>query len=193
MNADTLQRVAFQQSVDTTDEANACLRAAFELLGQPDTMLDLGCGDGHMCRLASALGVYSIGVDLYVEPEDNGELFLECRDLTVKWHRPPCVNLTLCLEVGEHLPAEAAGDLAQLCAMSLQPGGHLLFSAATPGQGGSGHINEQPHTYWRTRLVSKGLKFDAERTKHLSARWSEVAPGAWWYGKNVNVFTKEEQ
>jgi hypothetical protein len=52
---------------------------------------------------------------------------------------PKTFDLTLCLEVGEHLPQNAANILIEsLCALSEV----IVFSAAIPGQGGQRHINE---------------------------------------------------
>jgi len=49
------------------------------------------------------------------------------------------------LEVGEHLPSEAAeGFVGSITSLSSV----VLFSAAIPSQGGTGHVNEQWPDYW---------------------------------------------
>jgi hypothetical protein len=54
-------------------------------------------------------------------------------------------DLAISLEVAEHLPAHAAdGFVHLLCSLS----NVVLFSAATPLQGGTEHLNEQWPEYW---------------------------------------------
>jgi hypothetical protein len=49
------------------------------------------------------------------------------------------------LECAEHLPAHRAAPLVEWLTKSAPI---VVFSAAIPGQGGKGHINEQPPDYW---------------------------------------------
>ncbi|HUC38088.1 MAG TPA: hypothetical protein VMR97_13320 [Acidimicrobiales bacterium] len=60
-------------------------------------------------------------------------------------------DLALCFEIAEHLPASRAesfvADLSRLAPI-------VAFSAAIPGQGGTGHLNEQWPEYWE-RLFSR--------------------------------------
>jgi hypothetical protein len=62
-------------------------------------------------------------------------------------------DLVLCIEVAEHLPARRADSfVADLCRL----GPVVVFSAAVPGQGGYGHVNEQWPAYWFTPFESAG-------------------------------------
>ena len=64
-------------------------------------------------------------------------------------------DLALSLEVLEHLDREAGDRLVgALC--DLAP--NVLFSAAVPGQGGHGHLNEQWPDYWVERFRSPRLR-----------------------------------
>jgi hypothetical protein len=54
-------------------------------------------------------------------------------------------DVALCLEVAEHLPGPLGLPLVNsLCALAPI----VVFSAAIPGQGGHGHVNEQWPGYW---------------------------------------------
>jgi 2-polyprenyl-3-methyl-5-hydroxy-6-metoxy-1,4-benzoquinol methylase len=64
-------------------------------------------------------------------------------------------DLAVCLEVAEHLPESAAADLVRMLT-TLAP--IVLFSAAVPGQGGIGHINEQWPQYWKQRFEEHGFE-----------------------------------
>ncbi len=68
------------------------------------------------------------------------------------------IDLGICLEVLEHLQPETANDLFSVMCEKSQV---ILFSAAVPGQGGTGHINERPKEYWVQRFRDRDfLIFD---------------------------------
>lgn len=192
------QVLACRQSAATALDSAACLLAAFRRIGVPASMLDVGCGGGHLVRIASALGTArAIGLDIALEQRvterhaPGAYLHLIPTDL----RRPvpglaATHDLVLCLEVAEHLPPESAEMLCDTLAGGVATGGTLLFSAATPGQGGAGHLNERPHGYWRGLLTARGLVEDGALTADLRRRWSELAPQAWWYGRNVMAFRR---
>lgn len=185
------QRTAFEQSRETALDSAACLIAAFRVLGVPKGILDVGCGEGHLVRVAAALGATpAIGCDLHVDRDwgDGWHVFPFNLELPLVAESRPMV---LCLEVAEHLPPESADALCDTLAKVT--GETLLFSAATPGQGGSGHLNEQPHDYWRRKLEDRGLQWDVALTDTLRTDWSKVAPRAWWYGQNIQVFRQTDK
>lgn len=195
MSTTAAQRVAFEQSRATALDSTACLIATFRLLGVPDSMLDVGCGGGHLVRIAGALGAErSIGLDVSLDRRVSERFSREVVQLIPTDLRQPVpglartYDLTLCLEVAEHLPPESAGAICDTLAKATA--GTLLFSAATPGQGGSGHLNEQPHEYWRAKLEASGLRFDPETTETLRRAWNEAVTSAWWYPKNLMVFRR---
>jgi len=180
--------VAYEQSRATAGQGNRCLLEAFARFGVPTSLADLGCGPGHMVELAVAMGVVAYGID--IEIEKRSPHYIRQGDLTKPIEDPQATEMVLCLEVGEHLPASAAPTLCDNIARALAPNGLLLFSAATPGQGGSGHLNEQPTPYWSKLLRDRGLVEVIPSTVALRRSWSEVAPAAWWYGQNVMVFRR---
>lgn len=76
-------------------------------------------------------------------------------------------DLAICVEYAEHLPeARAAsfiGDLTKLAPV-------IAFSAAIPGQGGVGHVNEQWPTYWEAHFAAVGYRMvDALRRRLWTA------------------------
>ncbi|PWT74385.1 MAG: hypothetical protein C5B60_06765 [Chloroflexi bacterium] len=56
-------------------------------------------------------------------------------------------DLAMSLEVAEHLKPESASLFIDALT---QASDVVLFGAAVKGQGGTGHINEQPQSYWGT-------------------------------------------
>jgi SAM-dependent methyltransferase len=151
----------------------------------PKSVLDVGCGRGVW--LAAWLrypGVVVTGLDGdYV---DRKSLLIPPERFTATDIAQPVdlgqrFDLVECLEVAEHIPRERADVLIDTL---VRHGDLILFSAATPGQGGEFHVNEQPHDYWREKFSRRGYStYDAIRP--LVAGTSEIEP---WYRYNAFVF-----
>jgi SAM-dependent methyltransferase len=166
------------------DESHASARAVIpRLLGLTGarSVVDIGCGTGAWSRACRDLGVPEVvGVDgAYVPAEHRGHVteFIE-RDLAEPLNLGRSFALALCLEVAEHLPPERApGLVADLTALAPV----VLFSAAVPGQGGTGHVNEQWSEYWVALFDAQGWSCrDAIRP------WVRAnADVAWWYRQNL--------
>jgi hypothetical protein len=90
-------------------------------------------------------------------------------------------DLVVCLEVGEHLPEEAAGTLVESL---VRHGDTVLFSAAVPGQAGKGHINCQPHGYWHGLFDGHGYAM-SDTVRPLISRDGRVSP---WYRDNIFLY-----
>jgi hypothetical protein len=90
------------------------------------------------------------------------------------------------LEVAEHLtPQRSDSFVADLCKAS----DVVLFSAATPGQDGHGHQNEQWPSYWAERFIRLGyIFFDVIRPIVKSDQTIEM-----WYRTNVILYARPEQ
>jgi hypothetical protein len=94
-------------------------------------------------------------------------------------------DVALCLEVGEHLPEERAPALVEaLCSLS----DRVLFSAAIPGQGGEGHVNEKWPDWWGSIFAGHGLYVDESFRMGL---WNEpkIEP---YYRQNLLLFERRE-
>jgi SAM-dependent methyltransferase len=115
----------------------------------PASVVDVGCGLGHWLAAFRSRGVTDVlGLDGTYVPVDR--LAIPPSDfMAVDLHRPPALqrrfDMALCLEVGEHLPAESA---ASLVGFLVAASDIVVFSAAVPGQGGQHHVNEQWQSYW---------------------------------------------
>lgn len=178
------QRLSWELADATADESRRCMLAALAYLGIPERLTDVGCGPGHWCEVAHRLGAVVNGYDLTVVTGRPWRSIMS--DLTKPQELAPA-DMVLCLEVAEHLPKSAANTLCDSVAAAVEPGGRLLWSAAIPGQGGAGHLNEQPPEYWVAKLESRCLDVCVSETKTLRSVWSEIAPNAWWYGRNIVV------
>ena len=95
-------------------------------------------------------------------------------DLTKNLKLNKTFDLAMSLEVAEHLPSDQAEIFVETLT-KLAP--VILFSAAIPGQGGMGHINEQWPDYWVNLFIKKGYQpIDYIRRKICNNDRVQ-----WWY------------
>lgn len=154
------------------------------ILGRINSVCDFGCAGGAWLSIWRANGAEICGIDGdYV---DRKGLMIPVMDFhPLDLARPIRLerrfDLVQCLEVAEHLPEGSARTLVSSLAAHSD---RVLFSAAPPGQGGLGHLNEQPYQYWRMLFSDLGFSmFDCVRPKIATHR--QVMP---WYRYNTFVF-----
>jgi SAM-dependent methyltransferase len=162
-------------------------RAAFGAIfngSRPRSLLDVGCGTGTWLKVAQEFGVTDIlGVDGVPLPPESflvAPAFFSRQDLTRSWNLGRRFDVTLCLEVAEHLDEACAPALIDALTAHSE---HIVFSAACPGQTGQHHINCQWPAYWQKIFNERGYVCSDE------ARWKlwlddRIEP---WYRQNVFV------
>jgi SAM-dependent methyltransferase len=179
----------FYEGIGPGSEASArrILPVVLDLVGARSAV-DVGCGDGSWLQVLRELGVHEVvGVDgpwaldklkidrsSFVPLDLSSPLGLERR-----------FDLALSLEVAEHLPAAVAPRFVQQLT-ELAP--VVLFSAAVPGQGGTGHVNEQWPDFWAQCFAEHGYRLvDVLRGRF----WDDptIEP---WYAQNAFLFASEE-
>ena len=145
------------------------------------SVVDVGCGSGAWSRACREVGVPEVvGVDSASVPDrfrEHHTEFIE-HDLAEPLRLERQFGLAICVEVAEHVPPERApGLVADLTVLAPV----VLFSAAVPGQGGTGHLNEQWSEYWVALFEAEGWACrDAIRP------WVRANPDvAWWYRQNL--------
>lgn len=154
---------------------------------QPASVVDVGCGTGDWLSVFSRLGApHVVGYDASWVPDSSLVIPRSSfRRIELGVELPPVerFELALCLEVAEHLPEAAADRLvARLCQCS----DVILWSAAIPGQGGHGHINEKYQSYWIEQFDHAGLR-GHDLIRPFIWRDERVP---WWYRQNLLVFCR---
>ena len=158
-------------------------------LSHPRSVVDVGCGVGTWLTVFQECGIDDFrGIDgEYVTEllEIPHERFL-ARDLRRQFRIDRQFDLVVSLEVAEHLPSECAKCFVDSLAAL---GSVVLFSAAIPFQGGTGHLNEQWPDYWASLFARKGyMVIDAIRPKI----W-EQPEVEWWYAQNALMFARRDR
>lgn len=152
---------------------------------EPETVIDVGCGEGwwakaferpdgvgHVCGVDGHDGSAAVVTYEQADLAEPGSL-----------GRFPRHDLAVCLEVAEHLPPQRAGSfIAELCALAPV----VLFSAAVPGQGGVGHVNEQWPDYWADLFGDHDYDVSGALRWRI---WNEPTVEN-WYRQNILVAVK---
>jgi SAM-dependent methyltransferase len=155
---------------------------------QPKSVVDVGCGVGTWLSVFKENGIQDcLGIDgSYV---DQNMLTIAPSEFLAHDLKEPIrvgrdFDLVMSLEVAEHIPHEQAETFIDSLT---RLGNVILFSAAIPHQGGSGHINEQWPEYWVERFSRKGyIVIDCLRHKLWDINSVEA-----WYAQNMFIFIKQ--
>jgi SAM-dependent methyltransferase len=163
------------------------------------SVVDIGCGHGlalhGFARVKPALALR--GFDSSVTALERARarglvvdridvVALSAREIAALVAQIGQVDLTLCLEVAEHLPSWHSGKLLDL----LTCGRRLIFSAAHPNQGGRLHVNERHASYWIERLERRGFQIDPSDAGFRQELAKLSLPP--WYAQNARVFVRHE-
>lgn len=153
---------------------------------RPRAVVDVGCGEGWWGKAFADLGgCHVLGMD-----GPAGGAALPDRYVTVELTQPfgslARADLAVALEVAEHLPeSRAAGFVADLCTIAPV----VLFSAAIPGQGGVGHVNEQWPDYWVRLFQAHGYAVSGALRWQI---WSDNRVEN-WYRANILVAARRPE
>lgn len=157
-------------------------------LFHPESVIDLGCGAGDWLSVWSEIAGCSIrGFDGAWVPKSSlciQSSSFNTAEFCTKVPDLGSADLAMCLEVAEHVPDITGKEfVAALC----QAAPIVVWSAAVPGQGGYGHINERYQDYWVREFAGHGFKpFDLIRPQI----WMNSAV-SWWYQQNLLIFASE--
>jgi hypothetical protein len=171
--------------------AAVALPLFLDLVPGATSIVHVGFGGGEWLAEAERLGVRDgHGIDGPWAALDG--LVVAPERVTVADTRRPfdaggrTFDLALCVEYAEHLPeARAASFVADLAGLAPV----VAFSAAIPGQGGEGHVNEQWPSYWDAHFAAVGYRMvDAVRRR----LWT-VPGGPAYLAQNLFVAVDERR
>ena len=144
------------------------IRLAIERFA-PNSVIDLGCGNGLYPKLCAHLGVQDVlGVDGIERDATvlSPDTYIKA-DLQQPFDAGRKFDLVVCLEVVEHITPESTDILIDSVARHAQK--HIMFSMAEPGQPGNGHINCKTIAQVLDIWASRGWHPDLTATLGLRA------------------------
>jgi trans-aconitate methyltransferase len=154
------------------------------------TAVDLGCGTGHLVAAMRSRGVAIEGYEYAERPRQIARDELRITIHPFDLASPPALapsDMVICIEVAEHVPPDLGDNLVQLLGTTAPL---VVFTAATPGQTGLGHINEQPHSYWIVRFEDMGFEHDVETSNRIAEACKRSVPGSPWIAQNIMIFRR---
>lgn len=183
--------IAYLRHLESFDNWNQkVLLATLATMGWPNRYLDIGCGTGIMVRTSRALRIDAVGIDLLVKPVKD-EPWLINHDLTTPIDLDRKFELITCIEVAEHIDRSKVDIFTENIERHMPVGGLLVFTAASPGQGGEHHNTLWPGYLWRTHFHEKyGISYRSDYTNRLRLIWSMIPMPMMWLTANLQVFDR---
>jgi len=155
----------------------------------PGTVVDVGCGTGALLEQLRRRGISCTGLenaDAAIAIARERGLTIIKFDLEQTTGVPLTSDLVISTEVAEHLPARFADPFVdRLCSISEV----VLMTAATPGQGGTDHVNEQPNAYWIEKFAARGYEHQVELSESVRQEWQSRRVTE-FYWRNLMVFRR---
>lgn len=151
----------------------------------PESVIDYGCGIGSFIQGLKECNVNVKGYEISkaAKPFIDSSIIedIEFKNiLNVKDY----ADISLCLEVAEHIDPDNSDRLVKMLCGNTKD--YIIFTAAPPGQGGTGHINCQSKKYWIDLFKKYSWVLDIEAIEHLISK-VKIAD---YYINNLMIFTK---
>jgi hypothetical protein len=147
---------------------------------------DFGCGNGYYLSRLWHSPILDCELTGYEgEPLPPRKLLFPNiwkQDLT-KMFDVEMAGHVICLEVGEHIPAEYEDNLIDNITRACSKA--LVLSWAVPGQAGDGHVNCRSNEYIIDKLRNRGFNYMVERTREVRAIYHGECP---WFANTLMVF-----
>ena len=143
------------------------IEAVIELF-HPQSVLDVGCGTGRSMDDFISRGIHAEGIegsDLAIS-QARFPQHIHQRNLNDEIQLGKRFDLVWCLEVAEHIHPRYVRNFVATCCHHAD---RVVMSAAPPGQGGEGHFNEQPLSYWVEKFAEFGFDWDQRNSAHLQS------------------------
>ena len=161
----------FRRPEDLTHASNCPARMIDEALEmwRPASVLDVGCGTGKVLDHLMHRGIADLqgleGSELAIRAATHPNLIRQV-DLSKPVDLARRFDLIYTVEVAEHIHPSGADEFVRTLT---RHGDRILMTAARPGQGGLGHLNEQEPAYWEQKMAAAGFQSDPAARETLKA------------------------
>ena len=176
----------YGDNISRIESSKEILSYLFKIL-RPNSVLDVGCGRGVWLKVSKDLGakiIYGVDGEWNNGKQIDKEIVFKSINLNNNFDLNKKFDLTLCLEVVEHLEKNSSENIISSLTNTSDI---ILFSAAFKYQGGVGHLNENLHSYWADIFHKKNyLPFDLIRPVF----WDNEKV-SYWYRQNTFLYVKK--
>ncbi len=148
----------------------------------PSSVIDVGCGAGKSLDWFLEKGVEVVGLegsDIGIKHAKNPQ-YISKMNLNEPVDLKRRFDLVWCFEVAEHIHPDFTDVFTRTL---ITHSDCIVMSAAHPGQGGVGHFNEQPRSYWVDHFSRLGYQHDDAGRTEIVKNWD-------WYPENIFLFRK---
>jgi trans-aconitate methyltransferase len=156
----------------------------------PRSVVDVGCGTGVLLEHLRSKGIDVSGLELADAAIATCiKRGLSVRKFDIEHDSPPefHADVVISTEVAEHLPERCSDRFVDLlCGIA----DTVVLTAATPSQGGTDHVNEQPNEYWIAKFAARGRQFDRELSHRWRDEWKSAGVAACFWN-SVMVFRRD--
>lgn len=181
-----------QETYQFSDITSSTFKAAqkitpiiIDLIGLPESIVDLGGGEGGWLKAFKNLGTEKVCCIDHPSVDKDNLLIDEdefiAYDLSNNMPSPIKSDLAISTEFAEHIPTSSSKDIVKFLTDSSSI---ILFSAAIPDQHGLNHINLQRPDFWRNLFAEKGYEIvDVVRPKII---FDKEIP--YWFRQNLYLY-----
>jgi SAM-dependent methyltransferase len=143
-------------------------------------VLDLGCGDGRYSLYFNRHGRMSLGVDGNPHLQLEGVTIIRA-DLTQPFLAVS--DFVVCLEVGEHIPAEFEGVFLDNVTRNARKG--IVLSWFPRDGEGIGHVNPRSNEWVKVEMLKRGWARD-----YWASATLRTASTLHWFKESLAVYFK---
>jgi len=148
-------------------------------------IIDIGCGKGDYTKFLGRYGFTCYGYDGNPNTKRLSGNTCSVQDFSVPVDLGKH-DLVLCLEVGEHIPAEYESVFFENIINAAKS--RVILSWAVPDQGGFGHVNNRDNDYVIDKMADNGFNYDSNSSVYL--RSSSTLS---WFKHTIMCFYKLKQ
>ncbi len=158
-------------------------QALIQFLTDQTDIVDFGCGNADYAKILSQQGKNVDAFDGNPHTPEMTNGFASVLDLSKEFDLKKKYECVISLEVGEHIPKEY--EQIYLDNLDRHSSQCIILSWALPGQGGDGHVNEQPNEYIIEEMKKRGYNYS-----EFSSNAFRKIVNLWWFKKTIMVFIK---
>lgn len=161
------------------------------------SVVDFGCGLGYYLEGFKKSGAITMGFEISY---DNAKEYISKEVINSisqgnVMEKIACgkFDLSMSIEVAEHILPEKSQVLIRNLTDSSDH--YVLFTAATPGQGGVCHINERDRGFWIDLFKEKGFEFSQKLVDAVRIELNNIPHHSRYFSlirKQIMIFRREK-